>query len=43
MSVPYGHLLIGSTPKTVYSLSFCSNGGLVPTEFFLPTGKETKF
>ena len=43
MSVPYGQLLIGSTPKTVYSLSFCSNGGSVPTEVFLPAGKETKF
>ena len=42
-SVPYGHLLIDLTPKTVDSLKYCSNSGSVPTKFYLPAGIETKF
>ena len=41
-SVPYGQLLIDLNPKTVDSLRFCSNGGSVTTEFYLPSGVETK-
>ena len=41
-SVPYGHLLIDLTPKTVDSLRYCSNSGSVPTKFYLPAGIETK-
>ena len=43
LSVPYGHLLIDLTPKTVDSLRYCPNSGSVPTKFFLPAGIETKF
>ena len=42
-SVPYGHLLIDLTPKTVDSLSYCTNSGSVPTKFYLPAGIETTF
>ena len=42
-SVPYGHLLIGLTPKTVESLRYCTNSGSVPTKFYLPAGIETVF
>ena len=42
-SVPYGHLLIDLTPKTVDSLRYCTNSGSVPTKFYLPAGLETKF
>ena len=42
-SVPYGHLFIDLTPKTVDSLRYCTNSGSVPTKFYLPTGIETKF
>ena len=42
-SVPYGHLLIGLTPKEVDSLKYCSNSGSVLTKFYLPAGIETKF
>ena len=35
-SIPYGHLLIDLTPKTVDSLRFCTNSGSIPTIFFLP-------
>ena len=41
-SVPYGHLLIDLTPKTVDSFSYCSNCGSVSTKFYLPAGIETK-
>ena len=41
-SVPYGHLHIDLTPKTVNSLRYCSNKGSVPTKFYLPAGIETK-
>ena len=33
-SIPYGHLLIDLTPKTVDSLRFCTNSGSIPTIFF---------
>ena len=33
-SIPYGHLLIDLTPKTVDSLKFCTNSGSIPTIFF---------
>ena len=32
-SVPYGHLLIDLTSKTVVTLRYCSNNGSVPTKF----------
>ena len=32
-SIPYGHLLIDLTPKTVDSLRFCTNSGLFPSFF----------
>ena len=41
--VPYGHLLIDLTPKTVHSLRFCSKSGSVLAKFHLPAGRETKF
>ena len=42
-SVFYGHLLKDLTPKTVDSLSYCSNTGSVPINFYLPAGVETQF
>ena len=39
-SMPYGHLLIDMTPKTVDSLRFCTNSGSIPTIFFLPQTKQ---
>ena len=42
-SVPYGHLLIDLTPKTVDSLRYCTNSGSVSTKLYLPAGIETKF
>ena len=42
-SVLYGHLLKDLTPKTADSLSYCSNRGSVPINFYLPAGVETKF
>ena len=39
-SIPYGHLLIDLTPKTVDSLRFCRNSGSIPTIFFLPKTKQ---
>ena len=39
-SIPYGHLLIDLTPKTVDSLRFCTNSGSIPTIFFLPKTKQ---
>ena len=41
--VPYGHLHIAVTPKTVHSLRYCSNKGSVSTKFYLPAGIERKF
>ncbi len=34
--VPYGHLLIDLSPKTVDSLRYCTNSGSAPTKFYLP-------
>ena len=39
-SIPYGHLLIDLTPKTVYSLRFCTNSGSIPS-IFSPSTTET--
>ena len=39
-SIPYGHLLIDLTPKTVHSLRFCTNSGSIPFIFFLPQHKQ---
>ena len=39
-SVPYGHLLIDLTPKTVDSLRYCTNSGSTPSLFFLPQSKQ---
>ena len=39
-SIPYGHLLIDLTPKTVDSLRFCTNSGSIPSIFFLPQHKQ---
>ena len=39
-SVPYGHLLIDLTPKTVDSLRYCTNSGSTPSFFFLPQSKQ---
>ena len=41
--VPYGHLLIGLTPKTDDSLRYRSNSCSVPTNIYQPAGKRTKF
>ena len=35
-SVPYGHLLIDLSPKTVDYLRYCTNSGSAPTKFYLP-------
>ena len=39
-SVPYGHLLIDLTPKTVDSLRYCTNSGSTPSLFFLPQSRQ---
>ena len=39
-SIPYGHLLLDLTPKTVDSLRFCTNSGSIPAIFFLPQHKQ---
>ena len=39
-SVPYGHLLIVLTPKTVDSLRYCTNSGSTPSLFFLPQSRQ---
>ena len=43
ISVPYSHLLIDLTPKTVDSLRFCSSSGSVLTNSYLTARTETKF
>ena len=35
-SVPYGHLLVDLTPKTVDVLRYCTDSGTIPSKFFLP-------
>ena len=42
-TIPYSHLLIDLTPKTVDSLKYCTNSTSVPSKFFLSAGTETKF
>ena len=42
-SIPYGHLLIDLTPKTVDSFRCCTNSGSIPIIFFLPKTKEITF
>ena len=39
-SVPYGHLLIDLTPKTVDSLRYCTNSASTPFLFFLPQSRQ---
>ena len=39
-AVPYGHLLIDLTPKTVDSLRYCTNSGSTPSLFFLPQSRQ---
>ena len=39
-SIPYVHLLIDLTPKTVDSFRFCTNSGSIPTIIFLPKTKQ---
>ena len=39
-SIPYGHLLIDLTPKTVDSLIICTNSGCILT--FFSTSNETR-
>ena len=35
-SVPFGHLLIDLSPRTVDRLRYCTNGGSVPSKFYIP-------
>ena len=35
-SVPFGHLLIGLSPRTDDSLRYCTNSGSVPSKIYLP-------
>ena len=35
-SVPFGHLLIDSSPRTDDRLRYCTNSGSVPSKFYLP-------
>ena len=35
-SVPFGHLLIGLSPRTDDRLCYCTNSGYVPSKFFIP-------
>ena len=41
--IPYGHLLIDLTPKTVDSLRYCTNSDSVPSKFFLPANRNKVF
>ena len=36
MSVPFGHLLNGLSPRTDDRLRYCTNSGSVPPKFYLP-------
>ena len=40
-SVPYGHLLVDLTPKTVDVLRYCTDSGSIPSKFFLPNPQTT--
>ena len=42
-SVPYGHLLIDLSPKTVDSLRYCTNSGSAPTKFYLPKHSQKNY
>ena len=35
-SVPFGHLLIGLSPRTDDRLRYCTNSGSVPSKFYVP-------
>ena len=35
-SVPFGHLFIDLSPRTVDRLRYCTNSGSVPSKFFIP-------
>ena len=35
-SVPFGHLLIGLSPRTDDRLRYCTNSGSVPSKFYIP-------
>ena len=35
-SVPFGHLLIDSSPRTDDRLRYCTNNGSIPSEFYIP-------
>ena len=35
-SVPFGHLLIGLSPRTDDRLPFCTNTGSIPSKFYIP-------
>ena len=35
-SVPFGHLLIDLSPRTVGRLQYCTNSGSVPSKFYIP-------
>ena len=39
-SIPYGHLLIDLSPKTLNSLRFCTNSRPIHSIFFLPQHKQ---
>lgn len=39
-SLPYGHLLVDLSPKTVDHLRFCTNSGRYPTQFYLPKAQS---
>ena len=35
-SVPFGHLLIDSSPRTEDRLRYCTNSGNIPSNFYVP-------
>ena len=35
-SVPFGHLLIGLSPRTEDRLRYCKNTGSIPSNFYIP-------
>ena len=43
-SVPYGHLLIGMSPRTDNRLRYCKNTGSIPSKFYIPNRlKQSRF